>query len=117
MTVPHIPGVSTHAHERMAERYGRDLTAEEWQSVVLAIIERRALLLRIEPHGREIYAVEVAGVQFRAVWMPAAAVLVSMLPPRWVAPRLAVDDRFQRKANQRRERRGGWRGLVAEEWA
>jgi hypothetical protein len=76
--------VCDHARERMAARFGRDLTREEWLQVVGAIVNRRAVLVRAaEPAtGRETYAVSLGDVVFHAVWQPANATIVTVLEPR-----------------------------------
>lgn len=75
-----IPGVSTHAGERMAEHHGRDLTAEEWRAVVLAVCDRRAVLVR-EAYmaSGAIYDVELVGMRFRVVWKPESGIIATVL--------------------------------------
>ena len=111
-----VVGVTTHARLRMAERYGRDLTRDEWGQVVLAIIDRKAVLLRRESADREIYAVALGTSIFRAVWHASEAVILSMLPQRWVPPALEVRDHTMRKANGRCGRRETKRVALGD-WA
>lgn len=75
-----IPGVSNHARERMVERHGRDLTRAEWLAVVLAIIDRRAVLVRLGHGGAgDIYDVELGSVRLRLIWNPGAGVVTTVL--------------------------------------
>ena len=89
------PGVSLHARERMAEHHGRDLTRAEWLGVVLAILDRTALLLRVGPSG-EWWAVAVGAVTLRVVWLPAAGTIATVLADS--AGVSKVGDNFRRRA-------------------
>lgn len=75
-----IPGVSTHARERMAEHHGRDLTLVEWLAVVSAILDRRAVLVR-EAYmaSGAIYDVELVGMRFRVVWKAESGIIATVL--------------------------------------
>lgn len=74
-----IPGVTKHAVERMAERVGRPLSAEEWRGLVAAIVERRALVLAVD--GPSVtYAVPLGPLTINLVWHEADAVVLTVLP-------------------------------------
>lgn len=76
-----IPHVTNHAQERAAMRLGRLLTRGEWNAVLLAITERRAVLLSCsERDGSEIWLAPVGTISLRLVWKPAQAVIVTILP-------------------------------------
>jgi len=78
-----IPGVTTHAHSRMMERHGRDLTPAEWLKVVLDIIDRRAVLVSVkvrEDSVMECWAVRIGALTFRMIWAPLMARIVTVLP-------------------------------------
>lgn len=89
MTRIPIPGVGAHARDRMTERLGRDLNRAEWLEAVASILDGRATLLCVTPHGSEQYLLEIAGVQLRLVWRPHAALIVTVMPAEWSpAPRV-----------------------------
>ncbi len=74
-----IPGVSKHAVERMAERVGRSLSAEEWGAILCAIVERRAMVLAVA--GAAVtYAVPLGPLTINLVWNEADALVVTVLP-------------------------------------
>ena len=76
-----IPGVSDHAHDRMIERLGRDLTRDEWLAVVLAIVERRAVLL-CSADGSEHYLWTLGEVAMRLIWVPSHPAACAKCLPR-----------------------------------
>lgn len=75
-----VMGVSRHAQERAVLRLGRDLTRSEWLAAILAIVERRAVLLCRQDDMSEIYLVAVASITARVVWNPFQAQIVTVLP-------------------------------------
>lgn len=74
-----IPGVTSHARERMVERHGRDLTRAEWLAVVLDILDGRATLLRIGSAG-DTYAVQLGAMTLRIVWRVDWCAVATVLP-------------------------------------
>lgn len=76
-----IPGVSTHAQARAAERYGRVLTEQEWFHIVADIIDRRAVLLARSPGDMsETYLVKCGTIPMRVVWRPLDAIISTVRP-------------------------------------
>lgn len=76
-----IPGVSLHARQRMMERHGFDPSREDWERVVLEIIDRRALLMgRHHKTGRERFRVLLGGMQVEVWWSPDCAQIVTVMP-------------------------------------
>lgn len=116
-----VNGVSDHARERMVEYLGRDLTDHEWSLVVMQILNREALLIRIQGRNSELLRVEIGGVPFTVAWRPMGATIATVLPPngslsrvehavrrRKMAPRLKFGARMianplVREAPRRRE--------------
>lgn len=85
----HLPGVSNHAQHRAVDYLGVLPSRREWVELLLAILDRRAVLLNADDgSGRrcEIYLWELAGRRLRAVWAPgwdgAPAMLVTLMPMR-----------------------------------
>ncbi|MBX9697908.1 MAG: hypothetical protein K2X74_00670 [Acetobacteraceae bacterium] len=76
---PFTPGVSDHAHDRAALRLGRNLTQTEWLGLVLSILDRRAVLLSVQPDGLEQWLGCVGEVPLRVVWAPGTATIVTLL--------------------------------------
>ena len=89
-----VPGVCAHARNRMVERFGRDLTREEWLGAVESITAGRLALLCAMPSGSEHYLHEIGGVRLRLVWVPERGEVVTVLPLEWGAS--AVVQRAQR---------------------
>ncbi|MBR0682761.1 hypothetical protein GXW74_19875 [Roseomonas eburnea] len=75
-----IPHVTDHAIERARQRLGRTLRRDEWNALLLAVVERRALLLATRPGGKEIWLASVGEVPVRVVWAPDTAIIVTILP-------------------------------------
>jgi hypothetical protein len=80
-TVDYIPGVSLHAHERMVERFGADLTYAQWIEVVSKIVNREALLVATTPLGKEFWLVEIGGLRIRVGWSPQTATIMTVMDP------------------------------------
>lgn len=70
-----------HACKRFNDHYGFDPTADEWNTAIAAIRERRALLVAKQPDGNEIWAVEIRGHSVRLIWNPARGILITTVPP------------------------------------
>ena len=104
-----IPGITTHARERMAEIHGRDLTRAEWLRVMFAILDRRSVLCSRQPNGSEIHGVEIAGFSIWLAYHPDRAKIVTVLPTSTPSFEAAYVRQFgtMRKVVQR-ERHGTW---------
>ncbi len=82
-----------HAADQLAERYGFVATEDEWQRAVLDIIDvvgglgARALLLRRQGNGRELWLARLAGRPMRLVYQPALAMFITVLPENDCWPR------------------------------
>ncbi len=78
MTHPYHPHsfASPHACQRAAERFGAIPSAADWAELVIAVtdtlagIQARAVMLRRDPNGREIWRVPLAGADISVVWAP-----------------------------------------------
>lgn len=80
-----LPGVSNHAQLRAMERLPAPLTRGEWLQLVLDILDRRAALLSVNTDTgtfRETWLCLVAGQPMRVVWMPAVALVITIMRPR-----------------------------------
>ena len=99
--------VTDHARERAALRLGRALTDGEWRSVVLAIVDRQAVVVAESIRGRLVYAVPLGAVVLRVVWCPRAAMVLTVLPERERASGAGAEIRqsFAMPAHFRRGRR------------
>lgn len=75
------PGITHHARARMVERIGRDLTREEWRALVLDIIDGRAVLVRRNGDGKELYAVQVGSITVQAWWAPQGGCVTTIMTP------------------------------------
>lgn len=76
------PGISAHAAERAAQRCPRPPRRSEWLDVVASILDRRALLLRVNQDGAaEHYLVELSGVPMHVVWIKATATVATVYEP------------------------------------
>lgn len=78
---------SYHAVDRIRERHGIEVSQTDMAEVVLCIIntiddsERSALLTSRNPdNGRETWLVSLRGRQFRVVYDPQMACIVTVLP-------------------------------------
>lgn len=83
---PAIPGVTRHAQERLADHYGIVASKAAWLEAVMSILDRRALLVRVQgTPGRddllsEVYALTLAGQAIEVVWKPSVGAVVTVLP-------------------------------------
>jgi hypothetical protein len=71
---------TTHADDRMAERYGFVPTVTEWRNILLAIWDGRSVLSRRDVDGREVHYVSIGRVPVRVVYSPWDAVVITALP-------------------------------------
>ncbi len=77
---------TTHAADRVTERYGFVATEEEWQRAALDIIDvigaggGRAVLLRRHPDGTELWLARLSGWPVKLVYKPAEALFITALP-------------------------------------
>lgn len=75
-----LPHVTKHARDRMIETIGRDLTPDEWASVVEDVLAGRcATLSRDDALGYQILAVRVAGTAVRLTWRVDTRAVVTVL--------------------------------------
>jgi hypothetical protein len=80
MTFAPVPGVSEHARIRFVQRFGADPPRAAWHDAVLAIIERRALLLAASrSDGREAYRVAIGPIETTVWWCSATAQIITVL--------------------------------------
>jgi hypothetical protein len=68
-----------HALNRCLERIGFVPTREETLAVQADILARRALLLRRQPCGREMWLVVIRGQEVRVVLQPDSGIIVTVL--------------------------------------
>jgi hypothetical protein len=78
-------GVSLHAHEQMAARFGYTPTRAEWREAVASILERSALLMAATlPNGKQRWRVRVGTVECCVIWASGddttPAQIVTVLP-------------------------------------
>lgn len=107
--LPSLPGISSHARERMVDHCGFDPGEEAWMAAVLAIYERRALLLAKQDHGVEVYALSIAGFPIKAVYKPLGGLILTVLPPDAILGRQARAAAPQQTNLSRQESRKAWR--------
>lgn len=98
-----IPGVSVHARERMIERFGADLTRQQWLEVVGKIVNREAVLVSAMLTGKEYWLVEIGGLRIRVGWSPDAAIIMTVVDPSV----MAITDFIQRNKHARMRKRPG----------
>ena len=70
--------VTDHARERAEQRLGRDLTDDEWRSVVLSITSRKGFMT-YRNEGRESWLVLLGGMAIKVIWDPRSAYVVTVL--------------------------------------
>lgn len=81
---PFSRGWTEHAAERAKERFGVDVTDEQWREAVMAIWDTvaggcaLALFLGALPAGKEAWAVRLAGHDVRVIYDPATACIVTV---------------------------------------
>ena len=70
-----------HAIERAWQHLGMAPSRAEQRRLFLAIVDGGdVLLMRRQPHGREVYAAEIHGIPARLVYDPRTALVVTVLP-------------------------------------
>lgn len=81
-----LPGVSNHAQDRLLDLFGAVAERGEWLAAVLAIVERRALLVRqVRAAGstayteHEVYGATLAGHDVLLVWHPSTGCVATVL--------------------------------------
>jgi hypothetical protein len=83
-STPHaLPHVTKHARDRMIEYFGRDLTPDEWASVIARLKAGVATCVSLsERDGYGVFAVEAApGFTVRFTWRLEVLEVVTVLPP------------------------------------
>lgn len=76
-------GVTDHAVLRAAQRMAVPPTREDWLRIVLEITGREAPLLSVVPDARgdrEVYLCRLGGELVRVIWVPIAALIVTVYP-------------------------------------
>jgi len=93
---PPLHGIAGHAHMRLLEHLGFDLTAAEWRGVVRDIIEGRGLLVQDGNPARR-FLVKAHGRDVQLVWHRDRALVVTVLAPHCVASKGEAKRRKQKR--------------------
>jgi hypothetical protein len=102
-----LPGVSERARARAAEIRGRDFTDDQWLALFMGIVDRRALLIRIDTEGCGVYAQLPPGEAepVLLLYSPATACIVTTLPAAWAHRSVVIRQPHVRDWTQRKARR------------
>lgn len=73
-----IPGVSLHARQRFAERFGREAAREAWLAAVLDIIDGRAAVLAGFPDDRRVHLVRIGPITARVLWCSRSGQIITV---------------------------------------